>query len=191
MAGYGVVWIVAAIEPHDRFDWLLENLLVFAWVAILVFSYRRFQLSNLSYLLIAVFLSLHTVGSHYTYSLTPLGFWIQTAFELERNHYDRIVHFLFGLLLVYPMREVILRRVQARGRWSYFLPLCVILAFSEFYEILEWATAEVVSPEAALAFLGTQGDVFDAQKDSALAGIGALLGLAATALARAGSKGRT
>lgn len=182
--GYAVIWVVAAIAPHNRFDWLLENLLVFLWVGLLLASRRAVPLSNLSYGLIAAFLTLHTIGSHYTYSLTPIGFWIQDLLALERNHYDRVVHFCFGLLLAYPLFEALSRVLQGRTAWLHAMTLSVILAFSNLYEIIEWAAAEVIEPEAALAFLGTQGDVFDAQKDAGLALIGGGIALSALALSK-------
>jgi putative membrane protein len=181
-AVYSVIWLVAAIAPIDRFDWFLENLLVFAFIGLLAATYRVFPLSDLSYTLITVFLSLHAVGAHYTYSESPVGFWLQDALSLERNHYDRIVHFLFGLLFGYPLREVALRGVRASGSWSYAFGLVSVLSLSSVYEILEWIVAEIVDPEAAYAFLGTQGDVFDAQKDSALAATGAILSLSVIAV---------
>ena len=95
-------WIITAINPLHPDDWLLENLLVFLAAIVLVISYRWFQFSNLSYAMFAAFLSLHMAGAHYTYSETPLGFWLQDWFGLQRNHYDRIVHLSFGLLLVFP-----------------------------------------------------------------------------------------
>jgi len=185
---YGVIWVATAVAPLNRFDWFLENLLVFAFVGLLVATYRVLPLSDLSYTLIAVFLSLHAVGAHYTYSESPMGFWLQEAWNLERNHYDRIVHFVFGLLFSYPLREVILRGTRASGPWCYALSLAAVLSLSSLYEILEWAVAEIVDPEAAFAFLGTQGDVFDAQKDSVLAATGAIIGLAVIAML---SKGRS
>jgi len=180
--GYAAVWVGAAIAPHDRFDWFLENILVVIVLVVVVASYRALQLSNLSYFLIALFLSIHTVGSHYTYSLTPAGFWLQSALDLERNHYDRIVHFLFGLLIFLPLREILIRRTGIRGRWNFALTFASILALGNFYELLEWGAAEIISPEAAMAFLGTQGDIFDAQKDTALAAAGAVLGAVAVTL---------
>ena len=181
-AGCALLWVVAAVEPYDRFDWFLENLLVFVGLGILVASYRVLPLSNLSYGLIALFAVLHIVGSHYTYSMTPVGFWLQEALDLERNHYDRVVHFCFGLLLVNPLREILERSLNAPGFWSFVLAFALVLAVSNLYETIEWCAAEVVSPEAAMAFLGTQGDVFDAQKDAALAGLGAIVGLAPAVL---------
>jgi putative membrane protein len=172
-----VLWIITAIEPFNRRDWLLENLLVFVYGGLLVFSYPRFAFSNLSYALFTVFLSLHLVGAHYTYEHAPPGDWLQALFELQRNHYDRIVHFCFGLLIAYPFREILLRAAGVRPAWSLFLAVSCILAFSAFYELLEAAVATLVSPELGAAYLGTQGDSWDAQKDTFLAFSGALVAM--------------
>jgi len=166
-----------AIDPFDRSDWLLENLLVFFYAGLLVASYRRFAFSNLSYGLFGLFLSLHMVGAHYTYSETPFGFWLQEALDLSRNHYDRIVHFCFGLLIAYPFREFLLRITGVHRQWSYLLAVVTVLGFSGFYEALEGMAAIIVSPELGTAFLGTQGDEWDAQKDTALAFAGAVVAM--------------
>ena len=179
---YGCVWLIAAVSPVNRFDWMLENLLVLAFVGVLAGTYRVFAFSDLSYVLIAVFMGLHAVGAHYTYSETPIGFWLQSAFELERNHYDRVIHFGFGLLFSYPFFELAMRGGGLSGSWRYVASIALVMACSNVYEIIEWAAAEFIDPEEALAFLGTQGDVFDAQKDAALALAGGVLGLAITAL---------
>jgi putative membrane protein len=171
------LWIITAIEPLYPRDWLIENLLVFIYATLLIGSYRRFAFSNLSYGLFTLFLSLHLIGAHYTYSEVPLGFWFQSFFELERNHYDRLVHFCFGLLIAYPFREFLLRKAQIQPAYSYFAAVCVVMAFSSFYEVLEGAVAMVVSPELGMAYLGTQGDVWDAQKDSFLAFVGAIIAM--------------
>ncbi|MFN2570324.1 MAG: DUF2238 domain-containing protein [Gemmatimonadales bacterium] len=181
---YAAVWILTAIAPLDRHDWVLENLLVVAVMAILLGTYRIFPLSDLSYILIAAFLTLHAVGAHYTYSEVPFGFWIQRTFGFTRNPFDRIVHFSFGLLLAYPIREVFLRVANARGFWAYYLPLDVTLAFSALYEIMEMVIATLVAPGTGDAWLGTQGDVWDPQKDMGLAALGALLCMCLTALMR-------
>ncbi|PKM42844.1 MAG: DUF2238 domain-containing protein [Gammaproteobacteria bacterium HGW-Gammaproteobacteria-1] len=173
------LWLLTAFEPFNRFDWLLENLLVFIYGALLLATYRRFPFSNTSYALFTVFLSLHLVGAHYTYAETPLGFWLQDAFGLTRNHYDRIVHFSFGLLIAWPFREVLLRAAKVRVGWSYFLAIIVVLGFSGFYEVLEAAVAMIVSPELGAAYLGTQGDIWDAQRDTGLAFTGAVAAMAA------------
>ena len=179
---YAAVWLLAAIAPLDRGDWLLENLLVFAFVPVLAVTYRRFAFSNLSYLLIAIFLSLHAMGAHYTYSKTPLGFWMQDAFGLQRNHYDRLVHFSYGLLLTYPARELGLRVIRLRGAWSWIVPAMLGLSLSAAYEIGEWWAAHFSDPSVGVAFVGTQGDEWDAQKDMTLALVGTLVCLALTAL---------
>lgn len=169
------LWIVTAINPLYPRDWLLENLLVFIYGALLVFTYRRFKFSNLSYALFAVFLSFHLAGAHYTYSETPFGFWLQELFDFERNHYDRLVHFSFGALLAYPMYEILRRESGLNRAWAYFISVNCIMAFSAFYEVLEIAAVMVVSPELGNAYLGTQGDEWDAQKDAFLAFVGAII----------------
>ncbi len=186
-----VVWIIAAIEPLYPRDWLLENLLVFIWSALLVFTYRRFQFSNVSYGLFIVFLSLHLAGSHYTYAETPFGFWMQEWLGFERNHYDRIVHFFFGLLIAYPMREILLRTTGLNIAWSYFITLNCIVAFSAIYEIIEAVTAVIVSPELGAAYLGTQGDEWDAQKDTGLAFLGSISAMLFTWAYLRAQRGRT
>lgn len=178
---YGAVWVWAAIAPLQWFDWLLENLLVVIAVVSLSSAQRRYPFSELSYLLIAIFMALHTVGSHYTYAEVPLAAWFGDIFVPGRNHYDRLVHFLFGLLISYPLWECFVRYSNIRGFWCYFLPFAIIAGASNFYEFLEWCVAIIVAPDAALAFLGTQGDVFDAQKDTGLAITGAVICLIATA----------
>lgn len=181
---YILFWILMAVSPLDRLDWFIENLLVFATVGLLVGTYRIFPLSDMSYILITLFMSLHTIGSHWTYSEVPLGFWIRDTFGFSRNHFDRIVHFSFGLLMAYPIREIFLRIASVRGFWAYYLPFDVTLAFSGAYEIMEWLIASLISSEAGDAWLGTQGDIWDAQKDMGLAATGALISMTATAILR-------
>lgn len=175
-----VVWTWAAIAPFDRRDWLLENLLVFAYGALLIGTYRRFAFSTRSYALITIFVTLHLVGSHYTYAEVPFGHWLKDWLQLERNHYDRIVHFAYGLLLAWPSREVLLRLAHVRQSWSPLLAVSLVLAFSAFFEILEALVAMIVSPELGDAYLGTQGDIWDAQKDMGLAVAGATLAMLAS-----------
>jgi putative membrane protein len=181
---YAIVWIATAIRPLDRHDWVLENILVVVVVALLVGTYRVFPLSDLSYLLIALFMTLHAIGAHWTYARVPFGDWLEHALGLERNPFDRLVHFSFGLLLAYPIREVFLRVANARGFWAYYLPLDVTLAFSALYEITEMVVAKLVAPGTGDAWLGTQGDVWDAQMDMAMAAAGALVCMTLTATIR-------
>lgn len=185
---FAVAWALLAINPHDRSDWLLENLLLVAFAAALLASHRALPLSRISYTTIFAFLLLHTIGAHYTYSLVPWQEWIHwlsggavAAPTEQRNDFDRLVHFFYGLLLAYPVREVFLRVAELRGFWGYFFPLNVTLSTSVLYELAEWAAAEVFGGDLGIAFLGTQGDVWDAQKDMALAGAGATVAMAITA----------
>jgi putative membrane protein len=175
-------WVWAAINPLYRDGWLLENYLVFIFVPIILLTWKYFRLSNISYTLIAVFMILHVIGSHYTYAQVPFGYTLQSFFGSDRNMYDRLVHFGFGLLLAYPIREMFLRVAKVKGIWGYYLPVDLTLAFSAVYEIIEWGAAATVDPQAGLAFLGSQGDIWDAQKDMLMAGIGALIAMFVTML---------
>ena len=181
---YGVIWICAAIHPLKRDDWLLENLLVFVSVPLLVLTYQRLAFSNAFYLLVFLFLILHAAGAHYTYSEVPFGYWLKDAFQLQRNHFDRIVHFAYGLLLTYPVREMLLRIVKVRGYWALLLPVAVIISLSGLFEIIEAVVARLVDPDLGTAYLGIQGDVWDAQKDMALAVLGAVLAVVFSILKR-------
>jgi putative membrane protein len=179
---YGAVFTWSAISPKYPSDWWLEMLLAFVFIAVLIATHRRFVFSNFSALLIASFLALHTYGAHYTYAESSFGDWLKEALSLSRNHYDRIVHFAFGLLMAYPLRELARRVLHLRGGWSFALPWLTALALSGGYEILEGWAARIVSPELGTAYLGTQGDEWDAQKDMSLANSGSLIALALTAL---------
>lgn len=173
---YLLFWLALAIHPLDRRDWLLENMLVFTTAAVLGSTYRRFQFSNASYGLILIFLTVHAIGAHYTYAKVPAGFWLQDWLHLKRNHYDRAIHFSFGFLLVYPMRELLMRSARAYERWATWLAIAALCALSSFFEIVEAIIAQVVRPDLGTAYLGAQGDIWDAQKDMGAAFIGALIG---------------
>jgi putative membrane protein len=175
LACYAIFWIALAIHPLDRSDWLLENLLVFATAIVLIATYRKFQLSNLSYALIFLFLALHAIGAHYTYAKVPIGFWLRDFLHLHRNHFDRVIHFAFGLLLLYPMRELLERSAGAHKTWALWLAVALLAALSSFFEILEGVIAQIVRPDLGTAYLGTQGDIWDAQKDMTAAFLGAIL----------------
>jgi len=185
-----VLSAVLAIAPRDRYDWMLENALVFAFAAVAVLSVRWIPLSRVSYTLIFVYLCLHEFGAHYTYSEVPYDEWWRSLFGAsldeqlgwQRNNFDRLVHFAYGLLLAYPMRELFLRVADARGFWGYFLPLDVTMSTSMLFELIEWAAAEVFGGDLGVAYLGTQGDPWDAQSDMALASLGALIAMVVTAL---------
>jgi putative membrane protein len=184
-AVYALIWLALGLAPIDRETWVLENALTVAFAAGLVASHRRFPLSRLSYVLVFVFLCLHAVGAHYTYSLVPYDAWSSGLFGTsvsdvtgwERNHYDRMVHFAFGALLGYPAREVFVRIAAARGFWGYFLPLIFMMSSSVVYELIEWGAAVVLGGDLGIHYLGTQGDVWDGHRDMALAALGALLAM--------------
>ena len=178
---YAAWWVALAIHPLDRSDWWMENLLVFLGVGFLVWTYRPFPLSRISYTCIFVFMTLHALGAHYTYAKVPYQEWFP-ALAGGRNMFDRLVHFLYGLLLAYPIREMFLRIGNVRGFWGYFLPLDLTMSTSMLYELIEWGTAVTVGKDLGAAYLGTQGDIWDAHKDMALASLGALICMCITAL---------
>jgi len=171
---FAVTWIWAAIEPWHFEDWVLENVLVFFFIVLILFSSRLFEFSVTSYVLMTIFMILHIIGSHYTYAEVPWGSTLGEWLGTERNMYDRLVHLLFGVLFVYPVREMSVRIAKSKGFWGYFVPFMIISSFAGFYEIIEWLAATTVDPEAGAAFLGSQGDIWDAQKDMVLAIIGSM-----------------
>ncbi len=185
--------LVLGIAPLHRADWLLENLLVLAFLAVAGVAHRWMPLSRLSWLLIFAFLGLHEVGAHYTYAEVPYDAWFRALFGwtlseqlgLERNHFDRLVHFSYGLLLAYPVRELFLRVGDVRGFWGYFLPLDLTMSTSMLYELVEWGAASLFGGDLGTAYLGTQGDEWDAHKDMALASLGALVAMIVTACVNA------
>ena len=185
-----VEWIALAIHPLHRQDWLLENILLFLVVPILALTYHRFPFSKVSYTLLFIFGCLHVVGSHYTYAEVPYDSWWESAtgysindlLNWERNNFDRLVHFLYGLLLAYPIREVYLRIAGVWGFWGYALPLSFIMSTSMIFELLEWGAATILGGDLGIAYLGTQGDEWDAHKDMALASVGAFIAMISTAI---------
>jgi putative membrane protein len=185
---FALVFTALAIAPWHRADWALENALVVVFVVVVALTYKKLTLSRISYTLIFLFLCLHEVGSHYTYSEVPYDAWFQaltgrtfnSLVGWERNNFDRVIHLAYGLLLAYPVREVFLRVAAVRGFWGYFLPLDLTMSTSMIYELVEWVAAEAFGGELGQAYLGTQGDVWDAHKDMALASLGALVAMLIT-----------
>lgn len=170
-----LAWVKSLIHTNDINNWMLENILVFGFVGVLIATYKRFQFSDASYLLIGLYLTLHVHGSMFTYAESPLGYWMADFFDWERNNFDRLVHFSFGFLLAYPMRELFLRGLKTKSWVAWVLPAEIVMSLSGLYEIVEWAVADFFFPEQGVAYLGTQGDVWDAQKDMALAFAGSVL----------------
>ena len=174
-----VAWAALAIAPRYREDWVLENLPIFLGLPLAILGYRRFRFSDRSYVQAMVFLILHAIGSHYTYSEVPWASWARDLFGLARNHYDRVVHGAFGLLMLRPIRELGFRRGREPGELAtLYFSVAGVAWWSVLYEIVEWLVARVVDPAAGTAFLGTQGDPWDAEKDMACALGGALIAAA-------------
>ncbi|QOG11252.1 DUF2238 domain-containing protein [Arcobacter sp. FWKO B] len=178
------VWIWSGIAPYDRGDWILENLLVFIVVILMLGIIKKFRFSTISYIMIVAFLIIHSIGSHYTYALVPYEVWLDECcgwslnefMGWERNHFDRLVHFLFGLLCTYPMVEIFARALpQLTKQWCWFFAVQSITAMSVLYELVEWGVAIVFGGELGMHYLGIQGDIWDAHSDMLLAIIGAFL----------------
>ena len=166
--------VASGVHPFDRLTWFLETLPVMLGLPLLMATRRRFPLTPLVYRLLCIHGLILMLGGAYTYSRVPLGFWVQDAFELSRNHYDRLGHFAQGFVPAMLTREILVRATPLRpGGWLFFLTTCVALAFSACYEFIEWGAPRVMGGEAD-AFLATQGDVWDTQWDMFLALLGAL-----------------
>jgi putative membrane protein len=183
LAAFAAIWTALAIAPWYRQDWLLENVIVFIAVPALVLNFRRLRFSNLAYTCLFVFLVLHEVGAHFTYSEVPWREWLQSlgagddaSAPTGRNHYDRFVHFSYGLLVLPAVWELMQARMSPRGIWIWLMPVFFVMSHSVIYEMIEWLAAEAFGGELGTAYLGTQGDEWDAQKDMALATAGAVLG---------------
>lgn len=175
LAIFGLIWAYTLIGTPDTANWLLENTLTFLFISSLAISYKHFKFSDLSYTFIFVYLCLHVYGAMYTYAENPFGYWLQENFHLARNHYDRIVHFSFGFMLAYPMRDLFRNWFQFPNWVNWVLPVEITLSFSGLYELIEWAVADVFFTAQGDAYLGTQGDIWDAQKDMFLAFSGSII----------------
>jgi putative membrane protein len=181
---YALLWSAMAISSVDWHNWVLASVIPATVLGGLVAGRRHLPLSGASYLLIGAFITLHTIGAHYTYARVPLGDWLSPLLGSGRNDYDRLVHFAFGLLLAHPVQEVFARVSNARGFLLYYVPGMTLVGSSGLWEVLESWVARIASPELGAAYLGSQGDVWDAQKDIAAAFYGVLLWLALSAWAR-------
>jgi putative membrane protein len=172
-----LILLWSAIEPFDRFIWFLEVAPAIAGLLILAATYKSFRLTPLIYGLIWIHAIILVVGGHYTYARAPLFDWIREVFEFQRNNYDKVGHFAQGFIPAMITREVLRRKKAVQSRsWLEFIVVCICLAFSAFYELIEWFVAEITG-SAADDFLGTQGYIWDTQSDMALALLGAVLAL--------------
>jgi putative membrane protein len=183
---FGIFWVALAIAPVSRSDWALENMMTLVGVGLLVALARNRTLSDASIVLGLAFLSLHVIGAHYTYSLVPYDDWSKQFFgttvseltHATRNEYDRLVHFSFGVLLAMPCHDWLVRSGRATSRNAWWITLLIAMSASHLYELIEWGAAETFGGELGAAYVGTQGDEWDAQKDMALATVGTFVGVA-------------
>ncbi|MEB8434423.1 DUF2238 domain-containing protein [Cocleimonas sp. KMM 6892] len=169
------VWADSFIGTTDIANWRIENTLTAITVLCLIFTFKWYRFSTLSYFLICAFLCLHVYGSKYTYAENPFGYWLQDILQTSRNPYDRLVHTSFGLLLYYPFYEILLNGLKLRKREALIIPVLIVLSASAIYEMIEWLVADKFFVEQGISYLGTQGDVWDSQEDMFVAFIGSLL----------------
>lgn len=170
-----VVFVWSAIAPHDRLTWWLEVFPVLIALPVLVFTYKKLKFTRLVYVLILIHAIILLIGGHYTYAEVPLFNWLRDTFELSRNYYDRVGHFVQGFVPAMIAREILLKKSPlVAGRWLFFIVTCICLSISACYEFIEWWVA-VISGSGANAFLGTQGDVWDTQWDMFTALLGAII----------------
>ena len=184
LIAFAGAWAATFIGTTDRANWWTENALTIIFIGGLALGYRRFKFSDASYTLMFVYILLHIYGAMYTYAENPFGYWLQDLFNGERNHYDRIVHFSFGFLLAYPMRDYFHNHFKWPAWVCWVLPVEITMSFSAAYELIEWAVADVFFPAQGAAYLGSQGDVWDAQKDMGLAFSGAVLAMVSASLVK-------
>lgn len=170
-----LIWVSTLMGTSDLYNWFIENAMTVASLAFIIISYRYFQFSDLTYGILTLYLSLHVYGSMYTYAENPFGYWMKDVFGFERNHYDRLVHFCQGFLLAYPLREMFMHWLKWPRGAGWVIPILISLSSSACYELLEWGVADIMFPEQGPAYLGTQGDVWDAQKDTFVAFAGAVI----------------
>lgn len=172
---FAICWVVTYLNTTDMANWWTENALTILFLVGITTTYRKFKFSDLSYSFIFIYILLHIYGAEYTYAENPFGYWLKDTLHLERNQYDRIVHFSFGFMLAYPMRDYFKNWFQWPVWVCWVLPCEITLSFSGMYELIEWGVADIFFPAQGHAYLGSQGDVWDAQKDMGLAFLGAVL----------------
>ena len=183
LVSFALIWLVLAWAPSYRHDWMLENVLTLLALPLFWYLARHYRFSRAAWHGVWLFMLLHSIGSHYTYAQVPYDSWaraltghtISGLFGFSRNHYDRLVHALFGLLLMPLMTQWVRQCVSLPRRWRLLVPLAFMVSLSSFYELVEWGAAVGFGGDLGQAYLGTQGDNWDAEKDVALASLGALV----------------
>ena len=171
-----IIFLISAVNPNYMIVWVYENIITIVFLFLLIITYKKFKFSNLTYTLLFILLVLHAIGSHYSYSEMPLFDLIKDNFNLERNNYDRLVHFLFGFIFYFPVYEIISRKFKIKSFWVCLIAFLIITGFKGIYEIIEYVSILISKNDViGTNFLGMQGDQWDAQKDMILGMIGALL----------------
>ncbi len=173
-------WIYGWCFTSKLENWIIENLLVVICISILVWTRKWHNFSDLSYLCIFFFVLLHLYGAFYAYTSNYFGSWLQNRYQLWRNPYDRIVHFSFGFFMAYPFRELLLNKFRAPITIAWLLPIEIAFSFGTIFELIEWGVSELTTKETGETYVATQGDVWDAHKDIALAAVGAALAMLLT-----------
>ncbi len=184
MSAYFLVFIILSIKPVDTFEWWYESIIPIIIIVMLGFLYTKNRLTNTAYFCILTVLILHAVGAHYTYAACPIGAWISRLLGMHRNHFDRVVNFVFGLLISIPVLESIYYRLRIRYIGACMLSVVIILAAAAFYEIFQLFSIMILSDIRIEAFLGFQGDLWDCQKDMALAILGAFISMSTCIILR-------
>jgi putative membrane protein len=194
IASNKLIWLLAALFTAcwtfgwfynlNLENWIIENLLVIICLSILVVVNRKLQLSDCSMVCIFLFVMLHIYGAFYAYTNNAFGKWLQDTYHLQRNPYDRIVHFSFGFFMAYPFREILKNKFKVRGRALWLLPIEIAFSLGTIFEMIEWGVAELTDSETGETYVATQGDVWDAHKDIALAAVGAALTMTILFLAK-------
>jgi putative membrane protein len=188
IAVFFICWAVTFINTPNRQNWFTENVLTTIFIISLALGYSKFKFSDLSYTLFFVYILLHIYGAEYTYAENPFGYWLKDALHTNRNYYDRIVHFSFGFMLAYPMRDYFKNYMQWPDWVCWVLPVEITMSFSAAYELIEWLVADVFFPEEGVAYLGSQGDIWDAQKDMGIAFAGSIICMLLFRLIKAAGK---
>ena len=171
---YLIGFSLLAINPHDRADWAMENLFPISQLVAVIIAYRHFKFTRLAYYMIFIYLFVQSWGGHFTYAEAAPFNWLRDHFQLKRNDYDRVAHFMLGFLVAIPVREILVQVIQTSRRWLAFITASIILAIGAFYEFIEWWVAVLATPNLGDKFLGTQGDIWDTQWDMFLALVGAV-----------------
>lgn len=177
IAVYFIAFTILSIKPIDRVYWWIESIIPAIIIILLSVLYTKTRLTNSSYLYVCILLILHAIGSHYTYSLCPVGFWLKDILKCERNNYDRLICFLFGVLIYIPVMDILYNRLRMRYFYACVISCLIILSFSAINEIIQIYLSMLLSEQEAAIYLGFQSDVFDCQKDMATVFVGSFVAM--------------